>query len=284
MLTARDSVARALFNYNDITRFERGTMRRLAPFYSWSRKNIPYQVGKLLESPGYALAVSRAGQGIVTPEQRVEERHIPQFVKDSWGIQVSGDGKDAKFMLLGNYLPLADLVKLDSPESLKDYMINALTPFLKAPIELMMNWNAFFKDKIRKYPGEKVVFAGLQVSPEAAHVARNVRLLSEADAIIRWMAKTKGAEGGMYPFRRQIGLPPLYVHKGEQAKTSYILRMRDLRTQLMRDLRQAVGRKQMTRARQLVERIKQVDAALKAEGPPAPRTGMTPQELMAAAS
>ena len=284
MLEARDSVTRALFNYADLTRFEREGLRRLIPFYTWARKNVPYQIEKLLASPGYGAAVYRGTRGLVTSEQRIDERYIPTYVKDAWGIQTSGNGTDAKFRLLGNWLPMADLVKLDSPRSFKDYMINALSPMLKVPIENFMNWNSFFQDRIEKYPGQKEVFLGAQVSPGAAHLLRNIRLLSEADAAVRWWVKRKVGEGGVSPLTRQLGLPTTYIHKGEQARVTYILRLRDLRTALMKDLRQAVLRKQMTRARQLVARIKEVDAALQAEGKLPKPKGLAPKELIAAAS
>ncbi len=249
-----------------------------------SRKNIPYQVGKLAESPGYALAIHRVGRGMVAPEQKVDERYIPTYVKDNWGVQVSGTGEAAKFLMLGNWLPMADLLKLDSPRSFKDYVIGALSPILRVPIENALNWNAFFKDRIEKYPGQKEVFAGVQVSSGAAHLLRNIRLLSEADALVRWWVKRKVGEGGVSPLTRQLGLPATYLHKGEQARVTYILRLRDLRTALMKDLRQAVTRKQMARARQLVARIKEVDAALETEGRLPKPKGLAPKELMAAAS
>lgn len=39
-------------DYAALTTFEREAMRRLIPFYAWSRKNIPWQIKNLLENPG----------------------------------------------------------------------------------------------------------------------------------------------------------------------------------------------------------------------------------------
>ena len=43
-------------DYAALTAFEREAMRRLIPFYAWSRKNIPWQLKNLMENPGGASA------------------------------------------------------------------------------------------------------------------------------------------------------------------------------------------------------------------------------------
>jgi len=45
-------VKAALFDYSELTNFEKRFMRNVIPFYTWTRKNIPLQLANVLERPG----------------------------------------------------------------------------------------------------------------------------------------------------------------------------------------------------------------------------------------
>ena len=47
---AAADVAKFLFNYKDLTKFDRG-MKRLLPFYTWMRKNLPLQLELAIRTP-----------------------------------------------------------------------------------------------------------------------------------------------------------------------------------------------------------------------------------------
>ena len=48
---AADVVDKLLFDYSDVTKFETQVMKRIFPFYTWLRKNIPLQLELLAEKP-----------------------------------------------------------------------------------------------------------------------------------------------------------------------------------------------------------------------------------------
>lgn len=52
MMEAGMKTVRAHFDYNDLTDFEKIYMRNMILFYTWSRKNIPFQVKSMAQKPG----------------------------------------------------------------------------------------------------------------------------------------------------------------------------------------------------------------------------------------
>jgi len=58
-------VKKFLFDYTDegLTEFEREGMKRIMPFYSWTRNNLPLQLEQLLKQPGKYAAVEKVRKG-----------------------------------------------------------------------------------------------------------------------------------------------------------------------------------------------------------------------------
>jgi hypothetical protein len=52
------SVKKYLFDYADLTPFERDVMKQVIPFYTWMRKNIPLQFQAIMENPGRYAAIT----------------------------------------------------------------------------------------------------------------------------------------------------------------------------------------------------------------------------------
>lgn len=80
------SLKQALFDYQDLTQFERNVLRRIIPFYTFMRKNTPYQFQKLATEPRKALAAIRiqevpgdreGAQGLALPSFMLEEGNVP---------------------------------------------------------------------------------------------------------------------------------------------------------------------------------------------------------------
>jgi hypothetical protein len=63
---AADIVRAAHFDYEDLSSFEQRWMKNIAPFYTWTRKNVPYQLQQLAEHPG---RVATYGKVANTSEQ-----------------------------------------------------------------------------------------------------------------------------------------------------------------------------------------------------------------------
>jgi hypothetical protein len=144
------SVRKYLFDYDELTEFEKKVMRNIIPFYTWSRKNIPLQIQAVFEDPArYQLAPKMMEM-------------IEQFSHE-WGDIEGPDYFQQQHMLR---LPLMyneqpAFINPDLPfQSLQDIRVDpfvaGMTPFAK----WMTEWwpkhaQSMFTDRpIERYPGE----------------------------------------------------------------------------------------------------------------------------------
>lgn len=127
--TALSDVARYHFDYDDLSKFERGVVRRAVPFYTWSRKNLPLQVEMLLENPKQITRFMNIKQEIELTSQ--EEDVYPDWFRDNLTIRLpmkAGGGN----MYVFPDAPFAGIADSLAPSR----MIEQANPFIKAPIEL----------------------------------------------------------------------------------------------------------------------------------------------------
>lgn len=144
---ASKSVNKFLFDYSDVTPFERNVMKRIFPFYTFSRKNIPMQLEQIFKQPKKYKAIGDAISGLqsgdLTPE---EKRYMPDYITEKFGISVGKSEKGYPQMLAGLGLPLEDVSKAGKP--LKA-LLDMATPLLKTPTELATGKSLFYGSDIR---------------------------------------------------------------------------------------------------------------------------------------
>lgn len=182
---AAASVRKYLFDYTDLTDFEKNVMKRIIPFYTWTRKNLPLQLGTLVQDPS---KFAQLGKGIDAIERAtggdtvtINEELIPEFIRKGVPIQL-GRGADnmLSFFRLQNFIPSADIENLTD---LKDIFVNPISPLLKTPFELMMNRNIFFDEPIISFPGEQKLLLGQPVPSVVEYLAGQIRPLTEIEKI-----------------------------------------------------------------------------------------------------
>jgi hypothetical protein len=197
------SVKKYLFDYaNGLTDFEQTVMRRIMPFYTWSRFNIPLQAQALVHNPRPFVRLSEivntvrqkgfpvgAGEGFEerVSKLRAEDRELlPDFIKEAIGIpfRLAPSG-DPEYFLLGSWLPAADLEVLSGPGRFFEKLEQLVSPLIKEPGEQVFNYDTFLDRKIEQFPGQKAKFLGVSVRRRMAKSMRNIRLLADADRLMR---------------------------------------------------------------------------------------------------
>lgn len=131
---AADIVRGAHFDYEDLTRTEQAIKKSAVPFYTWTRKNIPYQIAQFARSGKYAafpLMVNESNQASPKDPGQI----VPSFVKQGLGFHVPFGGK-------GNfYLPVFGPVDLEKVQHPLSQGVSMLSPLLQIPTELITNKN-----------------------------------------------------------------------------------------------------------------------------------------------
>lgn len=167
---AAASVRKYLFDYTEygLTEFERTTMRRLVPFYTWTRNNLPLQLELLFTRPGYAAThtkVFRTVEGLSEGEG-VDPEHLDEFIAGGMPLRVgtSPEGMPRYWRSL-YWLPFADLAQISTAGELGRFVGSSVTPVLQAPIEAITGRTLHFGGDVERYPGQITTVPGLPDVP-----------------------------------------------------------------------------------------------------------------------
>jgi hypothetical protein len=202
---AASMVRKALFDYADLSPFEQKYMKRIFPFYTWTRKNIPAQLHAVLQHPDRANKLNIIVGGIQRDVPKINDDDIEQWTKDQFPIFIGGKEAEDTHMFITamSYLPTAELNKVFSnPESAGQFVAQMGTPLAKIPMELLMNWDTFREKPIdftehlgntygmewsegffKSVPGTQgsESFLGVKMTPKQKHLAQAIVLLGEID-------------------------------------------------------------------------------------------------------
>lgn len=180
------SVKKHLFDYSELTNFERHVMRRVFPFYTWLRKNIPVQLETLIKRPGYMANLQKALNSLGDEEvrEKIPEGGVPKFIRDEWGVPTREVSPGVfEFQLMGSFIPAADLVKLGSPREVLRLGAKSFNPLPQTVVENFVNQNFFSGLPVENYPGEVGTFLGNVVPKSQINALRKIRLLNTADTL-----------------------------------------------------------------------------------------------------
>lgn len=185
---AAESVKKYLFDYGDLTSTEQNLLKRVMPFYTWTSKNIPLQVQQFIENPGkfsdVAIAKKDLEEGVAQPN----EQYLSDYVKNNGPIRwkTEPDGT-TKYFLAGAWLPAAAALQfLSNPVQ---NTLGMFTPVAKLPLETAFNKSSFFQntlgeyDSLKKFPGQKSSYLGMDLDPRTANLLRSIRPLNELDKL-----------------------------------------------------------------------------------------------------
>jgi hypothetical protein len=185
---AATSVKKFLFDYNELTTFEKQVMRRIFPFYTWSRKNIPLQLENIVRQPGKGLFIPKVKEETWAAVGRPDRKYEPDWIKRRMPMFV-GHPKTSEFSYfpLESWIPYADIQKLSRPADIVGEM---LTPFIKVPIELTTNKIYYFDQPIEDYPGETEEFLRVDLPAWVAYLGRQVRGLNTVHRMLGYTEKS----------------------------------------------------------------------------------------------
>lgn len=136
-----------LFDYNNLTGFERTFMKRLLPFYTYTRKNLELQVKSFMETPGRTASLvhglNTLGEVISgsQPLSDQEQAALPDWVKSGIGILTARNGENVTLLSsLGT--------PIEQPfQSLQaNQLLGSLSPLIRLPLEQLSGYS-FYQGK-----------------------------------------------------------------------------------------------------------------------------------------
>jgi hypothetical protein len=136
---AAQQVKEALFDYTDLTPFEQRTMKSIAPFYTWMRKNIPFQLKQMVENPGRQATYAKAGIESQQAAGGDKGSIVPGYIANNLAFKVPF-GKNNYYTTSAG---VTDLRAFEGKSGLEEKTIGSLNPIFKTPMELIANRNTF---------------------------------------------------------------------------------------------------------------------------------------------
>lgn len=151
---ALDYAARAGFDYRALTQLESKVLRRIIPFYSFTRKNIELQLKVLGENPQRIATILKAADNIaggITDEERAQ---LPDYAKDQFILKTGETIPGQPEIAVGLGTAVEQFANFFGKNPIQR-IAATLNPVFKLPLE-----RAFNKDFFRDRPLNEVIEAG----------------------------------------------------------------------------------------------------------------------------
>lgn len=185
---AGESVKKYLFDYKDLTRLEKDVFKRLMPFYTWTRKNIPLQIEALIKDPARQTKLIKFKNNVeVYSGDDKTNALLPEYMQNASPVFIGKKDGKVRYIKLEGFLPTADINRLSEPAQ---EMLALFSPILKAPIEQTANYNFFFGQPLTRQKGVKGYvgygerdYLFTRIPGRLEHLARLYRPLSEIDKV-----------------------------------------------------------------------------------------------------
>lgn len=172
------SAKRALFDYGELTQFEEKVMKRIFPFYTFSRKSIPMLMQVAVDSPGRIGKYNQLKKAIedLSPETEEERRWLPEWQRNAFNIRLPFKDKDGNSLYwdFTYTFPYGDLLGNATRDGMsgvfRQFALMA-NPFLKEAAEQGLGKDFYFDKDIEMMRNQKL-FGTIPTDSRLAHAIR----------------------------------------------------------------------------------------------------------------
>lgn len=133
---------RAGFDYRALTAFESKVLRRVIPFYSFTRKNIELQLRTVGENPERINQVLAFFTNLGDQPSAEERRSLPEYLQATLGIKLSDTPEGLKQYISSFGTPVEAFADLFNKNPILK-AISQMNPLIKAPIEIGIGKDSF---------------------------------------------------------------------------------------------------------------------------------------------
>lgn len=137
---AAESVRKYLFDYADLTGTEKNIFKRLMPFYTFTRKNLPMELEAFIKNPSDFANLAKTMRLAGYSPNRQEE--LPSYMREK-PMYKQGDKFISGGILDVPALEPIDMIGETGPRSAEKILSKLLSPAIKVPLEISMDRNMF---------------------------------------------------------------------------------------------------------------------------------------------
>jgi hypothetical protein len=133
---AIESIYKLHFNYGNLSSFESGAMKRVFPFYTWSRNNLPLQISQLAANPKRYNRLLSIKRNLEYGTE--EEGNVPSYFLEPFGFRLPFSIGGSQVYSVPD-LPFQDLLRFDPTGvgfvDAAQHILSSGSPMIKVPLE-----------------------------------------------------------------------------------------------------------------------------------------------------
>ena len=200
---AKNESKKWFIDYEDLTAFEKDTMKKVFPFYTWLRRNVANQVGQIVAVENWPTMALPQKLIRSFKDSSVDMSKMPGYQREEGAVPVGRDDDD-NIIFMYPQLPMNDLNKLpfrsgstlkealgNSFDSFLTTMIDSAHPFLKAGLSMYDYVKKDERDKQKKETSGTAEDMALAVTDsvlrlfgeKATERGENGRLMVDSDVL-----------------------------------------------------------------------------------------------------
>ena len=144
---------KAGFDYSRLSPFEKHVMRRLIPFYSFSRNNVALQFSTLAKNPQRLGTLTKAGRALGTPTdiQEGDKQKYPDWMMNRFVADFGVNQYGLPQVISGFGTPLEEQAELFERGPMA--VLSRLNPLLKVPLEKTVGKDFFYERDLQDVYG-----------------------------------------------------------------------------------------------------------------------------------
>ena len=149
---AGEAIRKINFDPTELTQFEKNTMKRLMPFYTFTKKNLAFQVHNLSKNGSQYHKLIKGYNNLLKSATGGNEENVADWLKNNLYVPIPALGKDGSYKFIRASLPFGNLI--DTVDDPLGTLTGLTTPVIKAPFELKTNTNSFTGAPIERFDKE----------------------------------------------------------------------------------------------------------------------------------
>jgi hypothetical protein len=176
---ALERIAKSQFDYDELTSWERDWAKRFIPFYTWTRKNVPYQLKQLAAHPEKYNRLLAAKRNLELGTE--EENVVPDYYLRPFGIRLPFSFRGGRVYSAPD-LPFQDLARYGGKRGVKgalQELASATSPIMKTPLEAYFGKQIFtgipFTGRYQQAPAPISSIPGVMEALGVAKLAKKNR-------------------------------------------------------------------------------------------------------------
>ena len=216
---AAENTKKFLFDYTELTEFERNIMKGIIPFYTWMRKNVVLQFEQMMKQPGKFTAMEKFISNVERASPETDEQFLPKYFPELHAFRTPLKTKQGSPLYVNPNLPFQDINRLFDAND----WLSSLGPW-KMFMELVLNRQTFTGGPIARRKGELSPIEWLdaieEMNPTLAKQIGNIvfaeKIIEPETQTWHWAqpAKLRYAIEQVNPFLRNIRQATGFVTEG----------------------------------------------------------------------